>query len=164
MADRNERSTLADQTQGQDDIVQSLFTSFCPYNRSWAFALVSQEKRLISRDLNPKRTTQKPAGGFRLLQILLDPEDQEIFAFGTKEANSNLQLLAIPASDDKPDLTIAIAKKEIAEKLKGMTHQSRFIAAINTRPTGAGPQRHLLLAVMEGSTIRIVRVKLDHPS
>jgi hypothetical protein len=150
--------TLLIQDQGQDDIFRSLFTWFCPYNQSLAFALVSQEKKVITRAWELKKFTQSNARGFRLLQILLDPEDQDVLAFGTKEANNDLHLLTFPAAESRDDLKIKIEKK-----LKGMTHQSRFIAAVNTTSTGTLPQRNLLLAIMEGMTIRIVRVGLTPP-
>jgi len=123
-----------------------------------AFALLSQEKKVINRAWDLKKLTQSNARGFRLLQMLLDPEDQEVLAFGTKEANNDLQLLTFSAADARDELKI-----QVERKLKGMTHQSRFIAAVNTTLTGTLPQRHLLLAVMEGNTIRIVRVGLNPP-
>jgi hypothetical protein len=144
--------------QGQDDIFRSLFTWFCPYNQSMAFALLSQEKKVITRAWGLKKFTQSNARGFRLLQILLDPEDQDVLAFGTREANNDLHLLTFPTADARDELKIKIEKK-----LKGMTHQSRFIAAVNTTSTGTLPQRNLLLAIMEGMTIRIVRVGLTPP-
>jgi hypothetical protein len=142
--------------QGQDDIFRSLFTWFSPYNRSLAFALVSQEKKFITRALAPKTYTQRHARGYRLLQILLDTTDQVVLALGTREANNDLHLLTFPAADVTDELKITLGKR-----LHGMTHQSRFVAAVNTISTGSLPQRHLLLAVMEGTTIRVVRVALD---
>jgi hypothetical protein len=147
------------QRQGQDDIFRSLFTWFSPYNRSLAFALVSQEKKIITRAWELKKFTQSHARGYRLLQILLDPEDQVVVALGTREANNDLHLLTFPAPDDaRKELKITLGKR-----LHAMTHQSRFVAAINTTSTGSLLQRHLLLAVMEGTTVRVVRVALDLP-
>jgi len=119
---------------------------------------VSEEKRVIVRAWELNRYTQSNARGYRLLQILLNPEDQEVLAFGTREANNELQLLTFPVANAREELKI---KPE--RKLEGMTHQSRFVAAINTHSKGSLAQRNLLIAVVEGPAIRIVRIGLNPP-
>jgi hypothetical protein len=136
--------------------LQGLYTSFAPYNKSMAFAIVSQEKRVIIRAWELGRYTQSNARGHRLLRILLDQDDREVMAFGTREAHNELQLLTFPATDTRDELKI-----KFRTSLTGMTHQSKFLPAINTTMTGSLTQRQLLIAVMEGSTVRIVRVALD---
>lgn len=143
-------------SQGKDDILQGIFTCFAPYNQNLAFAVVSQEKRVIIRAWNLQRYTQSNARGYRLLQILLDHDDREILAFGTREAHNELQLLTLPTANARDDLEIKSGRK-----LPAMTHQSKFVAAITTTSTGSLTQRHLLIAILEGLTVRIARVGLD---
>ena len=142
--------------QGKDDLLQGLFTCFAPYNQNLAFAIVSQEKRVIIRAWELKRYTQSNARGYRLLQMLLDHDDREALAFGTREAHNELQLLTFPVANPREELKI-----DPGRKLPGMTHQSKFVAAINTASAGSLTQRHLLIAIMEGLTIRILRVGLS---
>jgi hypothetical protein len=121
-----------------------------------AFSIVSQEKRVITRVWELQSYTQSNARGHRLLQILLDEDDREVLAFGTREAHNELQLLTFPAKDTKDELKIKPGRS-----LTGMTHQSKFVPVINTTMVGAVPQRQILIAVMEGAKVRIVRADLD---
>jgi hypothetical protein len=118
--------------------------------------MLSEEKRVIIRAWNLQRYTQSNARGYRLLQILLDHDDRHILAFGTREAHNDLQLLTFPVSNTKEELSI-----KSGVKLTGMTYHSRFVAAINSTSTGSITQRHMLIAIMEGSTVRIARQNLD---
>lgn len=118
-----------------------------------AFAIVSQEKRVIIRAWEQRRYTQSNARGHRLLQLLVDQDDRDVLAFGTREAHNELQLLTFSATDSRDEL-----KTTAGRKLPGMTHQSKFVPAINITMIGSLAQRYLLAAVMEGLTIRIVRV------
>jgi hypothetical protein len=120
-----------------------------------AFALVSQEKRVIFRARNLKGYTQSDARGLRLLHILLDESDQQILAFGTREAHNALQLFSFPATATNDDLNIISM-----QMLPTLTHQSQFVPAIYTSSPNFLAQRHLLIAVVEGRMVRIVRVGL----
>jgi hypothetical protein len=142
--------------QGKDDLLQGLFTCFASYNLNMAFTVVSEERRVITRAWELGCFTQSTARGYRLLQILLDHDDREVLAFGTREAHNELQLLQFPAANTGEDLKIKSGKK-----LPGMTHQSRFASAITSTSTSSLIQRYLLIAILEGPTVRIVRVSLD---
>jgi hypothetical protein len=146
---------LTDCLQGQDDILQGLYTCFAPFNHEMAFVIVSQEKRVIVRAWELGLYTQSNARGHRLLKILIDKNDHEVLAFGTREAHNELHLLTFPATDTRDELKIKPGRK-----LPGMTHQSKFVPAINTSLTGSSTRRHLLIAVMDGFAVRIVRVDL----
>ncbi|KAH4966662.1 hypothetical protein HBI56_087650 [Parastagonospora nodorum] len=141
---------------GKDDILQGLYTCFAPYNHDMAFIVVSQEKRVVIRAWEFERYTQSNARGFRLLKILMNKDDHETLAFGTREAHNELQLLTFLTAETRDELKIKSGKK-----LPGMTHQSKFVPCINTSLTGTLAQRHLLIAVMEGFAVRIVRVDFD---
>jgi hypothetical protein len=117
-----------------------------------AFALLSQEKQMISRAFNLKGFIQSNAQNLRLLHILLDESDQQVLAFGTREAHNALQLFSFPATVTNSDINITAV-----QKLPDMTHQSKFMAAIYAFSSGSLAQRDLLIAVMEGRTVRIVR-------
>jgi hypothetical protein len=45
--------------------------------------------------------------------------------------------------------------------LMGMTHQTKFVPAINTTTTGPLSQHQLLIAVLENSRVRILRIALN---
>lgn len=117
---------------------------------------MSQEKRVIVRALELDRFKQSNARGYRLLRILLDHDDREVLAFGTREAHNELQLLNLPSTNLKEDLYI-----QPGRKMPGMTHQSKFVAAIAATSLGSLMQRHLFVAVMESNTVRIVRIGLN---
>ncbi|KAF2027483.1 kinase-like protein [Setomelanomma holmii] len=138
--------------EGRDDLLQGLFTCFAPFNHDLAFAILSQEKRVLIRAWNLGRYAQSSARGYRLLQILLDQDDQQILAFGTREAHNDLQLLTFPATNTKEEIDI-----KAGVKLQGMTYHSRFVASTNTTSTGSITRRSMLIAILEGSTIRIAR-------
>jgi hypothetical protein len=121
-----------------------------------AFALISQEKRVIVRDCNLRGYTQSDAQDLRLLDILLDDSDQQLLAFGTIQANNALQLFSFPAKVTNDYLNVTSA-----QKLPDMTHQSKFVSALYTSSRGSLAQRDLMIAVMEGRMIRIVRVGLN---
>jgi hypothetical protein len=142
--------------QGRDDLLQGLFTCFAPYNQNLAFVVVSEEKRVIIRTWGLEGITQSNARGYRVLQILLDQDDREIKAFGTREAHNGLQLLSFPAANTREDLKLKPGKK-----LPGMTHQSKFVSAITSTSTDPLKQRHLLIAISEGISIRLVHVGLN---
>jgi hypothetical protein len=150
------RLNHADSRQGRDDILQGLYTSFAPYNKEMAFAIVSQEKRVIIRAWELDRYTQSNARGHRLLRILLDQDDREVLAFGTREAHNELQLLTFAATDTKDEVKI-----QSRRSLMGMTHQTKFVPAINTTTTGPLSQHQLLIAVLENSRVRILRIALN---
>jgi hypothetical protein len=133
-----------------------LFTSFAPYNQKMAFTLLSQEKQVIFRACDLKGYTQNNAEGHRLLHILIDEDDRQVLAFGTREAHNVLQLFSFPATVTNNDLNLAPI-----QKLPDMTHQSKFASAIYSSSTGPLKQRDLLIAVMEGRIVRIVRVGLN---
>ncbi|KAH8702724.1 kinase-like domain-containing protein [Phaeosphaeriaceae sp. PMI808] len=141
--------------KGKDDLLQGLFTCFAVYNQTMAFALVSQENRVIIRAWGLERYSQSTARGYRILQILLDQQDQDVLAFGTRQAHNELQLLTFPAANTRDELDI---KHE--RKLPGMTYQSKFVAAITSTSKGPLTERLLLIAIMEGSCLRIVRIGL----
>jgi hypothetical protein len=121
-----------------------------------AFALVSQEKRVIFRARDLKGYTQSDARDLRLLHILLDEGDQQVLAFGTREAHNTLQLFSFPATATNDDLNITSI-----QRLPDMTHQSKFVSATCTSSSSFSAQRHLLIAVVEGKIVRIVRVGLN---
>jgi hypothetical protein len=117
---------------------------------------VSQEKRVIIGAYGHQRYIQGNALGYRLLQIVMDDDDREIIALGTREARNELQLLTFSASNTKDVLHIKRGKK-----LAGMTHQSKYVAAVSTVMSSSIKQRYLLLAILEGLIVRIARVDLD---
>jgi hypothetical protein len=123
-----------------------------------AFALVSQEKRVIFRARNLKGYTQSDVRGLRLFHVLLDENDRQVLAFGTREAHHALQVFSFPATARNVDLNIISI-----QWLPDMNHQSHFASAIYTPSSLPNPptQRYLLIAVMEGETVRIVRVGLS---
>jgi hypothetical protein len=121
-----------------------------------AFAIVSQEKRVISRAWKLEHYTQSNARGHRVLRILLDQDDREVLAFGTREAHNELQLLTFAATAPSDELKIRPGKA-----LTTMTHQSKFVPALNTTKVGPLAQRQLLIAVLENSRVRIVRIGLS---
>jgi hypothetical protein len=125
-----------------------------------AFAIVSQEKAVIIRDWGHQRYTQSNAQDYRLLQILLPQRDGQVLAIGTREAHKVLQLLTFPTVDTSNKLMI-----RTGIKLPGITHKSKIVPAItNATRIGGQSQRRLLIAVIEGSAIRIVMVDPDqHP-
>jgi hypothetical protein len=142
--------------QGQDDLLKGLFTSFSPFNHKIAFALLSQEKQVIFRACDLKGYTQNEAKGHRLLHILQDEDDEQVLAFGTREAHNVLQLFRFPTMVTNDDLDITPV-----QKLPDMTHQSKFVPVIYSSSTGSLQERDLLIAVMEGNIVRIVRVGLN---
>lgn len=87
---------------------------------------------------------------------MLDHDDREILVFGTREAHNELQLLTLPATNLKEEVNIKPGKK-----LSGMTRQSKFVAAIVAAPDGQLAEHQLLIATMNGETIRIARLHLD---
>ncbi|KAH7067359.1 kinase-like domain-containing protein [Paraphoma chrysanthemicola] len=142
--------------QGRDDLLHGLFTCFAPFNRDLAFVMLSEEKRVIVRAWNLQRYSQSNARGYRLLHILVDQDDQQILAFGTREAHNDLHLLSIPASNMREEINL-----RPGHKLPGLTYHSRFVAAINTTSASATTRRCVLIAALEGATIRLVRHPLD---
>jgi hypothetical protein len=120
-----------------------------------AFALISQEKRVIFRAPGLKGYTQRDAQDLQLLHIILDESDRQVLAFGTREAHNALQLFSFPTATGNDELDITSI-----QKLPGMTSQSKFVPAIYTSSSGRLIQRNVLIAVMEGKTVRIIRVGL----
>jgi hypothetical protein len=111
---------------------------------------------VIFRACDLKGYTQSDAKGYRLLHLLLNEDDRQVLAFGTREAHNALQLFSFPTMVANDDLDITPV-----QKLSDMTHQSKFVPAIYSSSTGSLPQRDLLIAVMEGRIVRIVRVGLN---
>jgi hypothetical protein len=120
-----------------------------------AFALISQEKRIIFRAPGIRAYTQRDAQDLQLLHIILDESDRQVLAFGTREAHNALQLFSFPTATGNDELDITSI-----QKLPGMTSQSKFVPAIYTSSSGRLIQGNVLIAVMEGKTVRIIRVGL----
>lgn len=148
-------STLT-KDQGRDDLLHGLFTCFAPFNRDLGFVMLSEEKRVIVRAWDLQRYLQSNARGYRLLHILVDQDDQQILAFGTREAHNDLHLLSIPASNMREELNL-----KPGPRLPGLNYHSRFVAAVNTTSAGTITRRCVLIVALEGATIRIVRHPLD---
>lgn len=121
-----------------------------------AYAFVSEENIVIIRVWETKRYTQSIAKGYRLLHILLDQDDREVLAFGTRQAHNELQLLTFSTANTSEELDVKHKKK-----LPNMTHQSKFIAVITNTTRGSLTERHLLIAIMEGLSVRIVCITLS---
>jgi hypothetical protein len=118
--------------------------------------IVSQEKRVIVGAYGHQRYTQGNALGYRLLQIVMDDDDREIIALGTREACSELQLLTFSVSNIKDVPNIKCGKK-----LADMTPQSKYVATVSSVTSSSIKQRYLLLAVWEDLIVRVARVNLD---
>jgi 3-polyprenyl-4-hydroxybenzoate decarboxylase len=114
--------------------------------------IVSQEKRVIVGAYGH----QGNALGYRLLQIVMDDDDREIIALGTREACSELQLLTFSVSNIKDVPNIKRGKK-----LADMTPQSKYVATVSSVTSSSIKQRYLLLAVWEDLIVRVARVNLD---
>ncbi|CAI6332910.1 unnamed protein product [Periconia digitata] len=142
---------------GRDDLLQGLYTSFTPHTSNNIFTVLSQEKRVLTRKAWGDATTitQSKAKGHRLLKVLSSLDDEMIYCFGTNEAKNDLQLLSFPPCPLGDEFTIARGTK-----LPGMTHQSKFVAALYYPPDAEADPR-ALVADMSGRMIRILEVPLS---
>jgi hypothetical protein len=142
--------------QGKDDLLQSLFTSFAPFNQGAAFAIISEERTIITRACESKRFSQRHARGHRLYQLLMTQDDRGILAFGTSEGRNDSFLFNFP-------VTTTIEQLDCRNKTKipGLTNRSKFVPAITTTTYNSHNQRHLLIAVMEDRMVRTIRLDLE---
>ncbi|KAH7401701.1 kinase-like domain-containing protein [Pyrenochaeta sp. MPI-SDFR-AT-0127] len=141
---------------GQDDLLQGLFTSFAPFNLGLAYLVVSQEKRVVVRSWVYDRFTQSKARGYRLTKVILEDDDRRVIAFGIHEANNNLRLLSFPAPSDGRNLEII----DVA-KLPRMTPRSKFSASLCSPSGIAKLQPYVWIANIEGHSVRMIPVCRD---
>lgn len=121
-----------------------------------AFTVISEEKIVSTRALEFDRFSQSKARGHRLLQVMLEEDDQNVLAFGTRDGHNELRLFTFSATDPRDEVKLSIGRR-----LPSLTLGSKFAPALTTISSGEQAQRHIILAVIEDKVIRIVRVDLD---
>ena len=123
-----------------------------------AFAVISQEKRVISRAWDPKVFKQSRVQSCRLMKILMDNTDRNILAIGTKQANEELQLFTFPTSTTQEEF-----QPDGVASLPGMKYGSKFAAAFASQLTQSRERRYVLVSSIDDNAIRVIRTYLDAP-
>lgn len=87
--------------------------------------MISQERYIISKHLSRDGFAQKKAAGFRLLNLIMDWDDDKVFGFGTEQANNELRLLSFDIPTRGQELRI-----QTFAKLAKMSRKTKYAASV----------------------------------
>ena len=128
----------------------SFFTSFAPFRKQNACAIVTREHsfhvQYFTDDLDPRDVVQS-VNNYRLLDIIMDLDDEMVFALGTESANSDVWLLRFPLPKSNKD-DIVINK---VERMHKTLYDDDCALSISLE----GDKKYMVISVARGIMYRL---------
>jgi len=134
----------------------SFFTAFAPFRKQNACAIVTREHRFhvqyFTDDLDARDVVQS-INSYRLLDIIMDLDDETVFALGTDSASSDVWLLRFPLpKSNKDDITIVKV-----ERMHKILYDDDCALSISLE----GDSKYMVISVARGI---MYRLNLSRPS
>jgi hypothetical protein len=141
--------------QGTDDSSHGLFTTFAPRHNSPGFAVITEKTRIMTHTWSTNPVTPSATGGYRILHIFWDKDDQTLLALGTEQTKSSVHLLAIANIAKRGD-----PKFQRLATFPDLRQESITSSMIATSIYSSAAQDFVLVTSIDAGTVRLFRVPL----
>ena len=141
--------------QGTDDLSHGLFTTFAPRHNSPGFAVITEKTKIMTHTWSTNPVTPSATGGYRILHIFWDKDDQTLLGLGTEQTKNLVHLLAITNIAKRGD-----PKLQSLATFPDLRQESITSSMIATSIRSYTAQNCVLITSIDAGTVRLFRVPL----